>query len=61
MADEKKQGKQGSSQNSQNEREQNLHIMMQERALDETLAESFPASDPLSSIPDPAEEEPNAA
>jgi hypothetical protein len=25
-----------------------------ERALDETLAETFPASDPLSSIPDPA-------
>jgi hypothetical protein len=24
-----------------------------ERALDETLAETFPASDPLSSIPDP--------
>jgi len=61
MADEKKQGKQGSSQTSQNEREQKHHIMMMERALDETLAESFPASDPLSSIPDPAEEEPNAA
>lgn len=61
MADEKKQGKQGSSQNPQNEREQKRHIMMMERALDETLAESFPASDPLSSIPDPAEEEPNAA
>lgn len=24
-----------------------------ERALDETLSETFPASDPLSSIPDP--------
>jgi len=32
-----------------------------ERALDETLAETFPASDPLSSIPDPASDDPLAA
>jgi hypothetical protein len=38
-----------------------------ERALDKTLADSFPASDPLSSIPDPSvpdpvsEEDPRAA
>jgi hypothetical protein len=29
-----------------------------EAALDKTLADSFPASDPPSSIPDPAESEP---
>jgi hypothetical protein len=29
-----------------------------ERALDKTLADSFPASDPLSSIPDPSVPEP---
>jgi len=37
-----------------------------ERALDKTLADTFPASDPLSSIPDPstpdaADEDPQAA
>jgi hypothetical protein len=31
--------------------------MMTERALDETLADSFPASDPPSSIPNPGEED----
>lgn len=31
--------------------------MIMERALDETLADSFPASDPPSSIPDPGEED----
>jgi hypothetical protein len=41
---------------------ENKHRMVLERALDETLAESFPASDPASSIPAPCcEEEPNAA
>jgi hypothetical protein len=29
-----------------------------ERALDKTLADSFPASDPLSSIPDPSVPDP---
>ena len=32
-----------------------------ERALDKTLADSFPTSDPPSSIPDPGEEDPYAA
>lgn len=35
----------------------NKHRMTMEQALDKTLADSFPASDPLSSIPDPSEEE----
>ncbi len=30
---------------------------IKEKNLDETLAESFPSSDPPSSIPDPGEEE----
>ena len=32
-----------------------------EEALDKTLADSFPTSDPPSSIPDPGEEDPYAA
>lgn len=32
-----------------------------ERALDKTVADSFPTSDPPSSIPDPSEEDPLAA
>jgi hypothetical protein len=32
-----------------------------ERALDKTVADSFPTSDPPSTIPDPAEEDPLAA
>jgi hypothetical protein len=32
-----------------------------EKALDKTLADSFPTSDPPSSIPDPGEEDPYAA
>lgn len=32
-----------------------------ERALDKTVADSFPGSDPPSSIPDPGEEDPLAA
>jgi hypothetical protein len=39
----------------------NRHRLNMERALDQTLADSFPASDPPSSIPDPGEEEPYAA
>ncbi len=39
----------------------NRHRLNMERALDKTLADSFPASDPPSSIPDPGEEEPYAA
>lgn len=39
----------------------NRHRIALERALDQTLADSFPASDPPSSIPDPGEEEPFAA
>lgn len=39
----------------------NQHRLAMERGLDQTLADSFPASDPPSSIPDPAEEEPFAA
>ncbi len=39
----------------------NKQHMAMERALDNTLAESFPASDPPSSIPDPAEVEEDAA
>jgi hypothetical protein len=34
---------------------------LKEKAHDKTLADSFPTSDPPSSIPDPAEEDPNAA
>jgi hypothetical protein len=34
---------------------------LREKAHDKTLADSFPTSDPPSSIPDPAEEDPNAA
>jgi hypothetical protein len=30
---------------------------IREAALDETLADTFPASDPLSSIPDPDEDD----
>ena len=33
----------------------------EEAALDKTLADSFPASDPPSSIPDPDEDKENAA
>jgi hypothetical protein len=40
---------------------QNKHRLTMERALDKTIADSFPASDPPSSIPDPGEEEPFAA
>ncbi len=50
---EERQRKEGLAQNIA----QNKHRMVLERALDETLAESFPASDPLSTIPDPDEEE----
>ncbi len=32
-----------------------------ERAMDKTLADSFPTSDPPSTIPDPAEEDSEAA
>jgi hypothetical protein len=32
-----------------------------EEALDKTLEDSFPSSDPPSSIPNPGAEEPNAA
>ena len=38
----------------------NARRMAMERGLDKTIADSFPASDPPSSIPDPAEEEPAA-
>jgi len=34
---------------------------LREEALDKTLADSFPSSDPLSSIPDPGAEDPYAA
>jgi hypothetical protein len=39
----------------------NRRRMAMERGLDETLADSFPASDPPSSIPDPSEGETYAA
>jgi hypothetical protein len=32
---------------------------LREKAHDKTLADSFPTSDPPSSIPDPSEEDPN--
>ena len=34
---------------------------IREKNLDKTLADSFPTSDPPSSIPDPGEDESNAA
>ena len=34
---------------------------IKEKAMDKTLADSFPTSDPPSSIPDPSEEDSNAA
>lgn len=34
---------------------------IREKALDKTLADSFPTSDPPSSIPDPEEDDSNAA
>jgi hypothetical protein len=74
MAEKRTEGAQGSPQNERNEFKTNSamtpkmtqdlkdkHRLIMERALDKTLADSFPASDPPSSIPDPGEEEPFAA
>jgi len=41
--------------------ENNRQRMAMERGLDKTLADSFPASDPPSTIPDPSGEEDVAA
>ncbi len=43
------------------ERPVNTRNELREKMLDKTLADSFPTSDPPSSIPDPAEEDPEAA
>lgn len=37
------------------------HLQIREKAHDKTLADSFPTSDPPSTIPDPGEEDPYAA
>lgn len=71
MADEKREDKRGSSQGIPTEREhfgsgsdteESAKVagdehQRRERALDKTLADSFPTSDPPSSIPDPDEED----
>ena len=35
------------------------HHQIREKTMDKTLADSFPASDPPSSIPDPSSDDPN--
>jgi hypothetical protein len=77
MAGETPQGKQGNPQITPNEREHTgsrrdpeerpklkgnkQEEQRREKAHDKTLADSFPTSDPPSSIPDPGEEDPYAA
>ena len=41
--------------------DENAEEEVRERAMDKTLADSFPTSDPPSSIPDPGEEDSDAA
>lgn len=41
--------------------EETRHRQHREKALDKTLADSFPTSDPPSSIPNPDEEDSDAA
>jgi hypothetical protein len=41
--------------------DENSEDEVREKALDKTLADSFPTSDPPSSIPDPGEEDSQAA
>ena len=48
----------------QQERERSVSAELRrirEEALDKTVEDSFPSSDPPSSIPDPGEEDPRAA
>ena len=48
----------------QQERERSVSAELRrirEEALDKTVEDSFPSSDPPSSIPDPGEEDPQAA
>jgi hypothetical protein len=54
---EKTQGPQSTADEGSSRREQRLR----ERALDKTVEDSFPSSDPPSSIPNPGEEDPQAA
>ena len=64
MPEEREQNERGQSASGEREAQQtkqNKHRMILERALDETLAESFPASDPPSTIPAPVDEELDAA
>lgn len=41
--------------------DENAEEEVREKAMDKTLADSFPTSDPPSSIPDPGEEDSHAA
>jgi len=65
MAGGIRQGKEGSSQTTHEERSktdaENSTRKRREQQHDKTLEDSFPSSDPPSSIPDPCEEDSDAA